>query len=156
MPSDVRPYDALLLVSFGGPEQPDDVLPFLENVTRGRGIPDERLEAVAEHYHHFGGVSPIYEQNKALIPRLYKAYAEAAKWLTANPDEAAKLITPKSTPADQAALAASIRANSRLGLSLASADEVRKEIQAVYKAGMESGFLPQAPSDASIYGGPVK
>ncbi len=96
------------------------------------------------------------EQNKALIPRLYKAYAEAAKWLTANPDEAAKLITPKSTPADQAALAASIRANSRLGLSLASADEVRKEIRAVYKAGMESGFLPQAPSDASIYGGPVK
>ena len=50
----------------------------------------------------------------------------------------------------------SIRANSRLGLSLASADEVRREIQAVYKAGMESGFLPQAPSDASIYGGPVK
>jgi NitT/TauT family transport system substrate-binding protein len=93
------------------------------------------------------------EQNKALIPRLYKAYADAAKWLTANPDE---LITPKSTPADQEALAKSIRANDRLGLSLASADEVRREIQSVYKAGLESGFLPKAPSEASIYGGPVK
>jgi ABC-type nitrate/sulfonate/bicarbonate transport system substrate-binding protein len=95
-------------------------------------------------------------QNKALVPRLYKAYADAAKWLTANPDEAAKLITPKSTPVDQAAVAASIRANSRLGLALSSADEVRKEIQAVYTAGVESAFLPQMPSDASIYGGPVK
>jgi ABC-type nitrate/sulfonate/bicarbonate transport system substrate-binding protein len=95
-------------------------------------------------------------QNKALIPRLYKAYAQAAQWLTANPDEAAKLIAPKATPADQAALAASIRANDRLSLSLASADEVRKEIQAVYRAGMDSAFLPQLPSDSSIYGGPVK
>jgi len=95
-------------------------------------------------------------QNKALIPRLYKTYAQAAQWLTANPDEAAKLITPKSTPADQAALAASIRANERLALSLASADEVRKEIQAVYRAGMDSAFLPRMPSDSSIYDGPVK
>ena len=96
------------------------------------------------------------EQNKALIPRLYKAYEQAAKWLTANPDAAGKLIVPKSTPADQEALAKSIRANDRLGLSLASADEVRREIQSVYKAGLESGFLPKAPSEASIYGGPVK
>jgi ferrochelatase len=57
----------LLLLSFGGPEGPDDVLPFLRNVTRGRGIPDERLAAVAEHYHHFGGVSPINAQNRALL-----------------------------------------------------------------------------------------
>ncbi len=96
------------------------------------------------------------EQNKALIPRLYKAYEQAAKWLTANPDEAAKLISPKSTPEDQAALAASIRANNRLGLALSSAAEVGKEIQAVYKAGVDSTFLPKLPSDASIYGGPVK
>ena len=82
-------------------------------------------------------------QNKALIPRLYKAYAQAAQWLTANPDEAAKLITPKSTPADHAALAASIRANDRLCLSLASADEIREEVQAVYRAGMDFG-LPAA------------
>ena len=53
------PYDALLLLSFGGPEGPEDVIPFLENVTRGRGIPRERLEKVGEHYHLFGGVSPI-------------------------------------------------------------------------------------------------
>jgi ferrochelatase len=59
--------EALLVLSFGGPEGHEDVLPFLENVTRGRGIPRERLEAVAEHYHHFGGVSPINDQNKALI-----------------------------------------------------------------------------------------
>ncbi|WP_067458345.1 ferrochelatase [Actinomadura macra] len=52
-------YDALLLLSFGGPEGPDDVIPFLENVTRGRNIPRERLEKVGEHYHLFGGVSPI-------------------------------------------------------------------------------------------------
>ena len=58
----------LLLVSFGGPEGPDDVLPFLENVTRGRGIPRERLEEVGEHYHRFGGRSPINDQNRD-VPR---------------------------------------------------------------------------------------
>src|SRR3954452_22363039 len=62
--------EALLLLSFGGPEGHDDVMPFLENVTRGRGIPRERLEEVAEHYHHFGGVSPINDQNKALLAAL--------------------------------------------------------------------------------------
>lgn len=59
-------YDAILLASFGGPEGQDDVIPFLRNVTRGRGIPDERLEEVAHHYRHFGGVSPINDQNRAL------------------------------------------------------------------------------------------
>jgi protoporphyrin/coproporphyrin ferrochelatase len=67
--------EALLVLSFGGPEGPDDVMPFLENVTRGRGIPRERLEAVAEHYHHFGGVSPINEQNRALIAAVEKELA---------------------------------------------------------------------------------
>jgi len=62
--------DAFLLLSFGGPEGPDDVLPFLRNVTRGRGIPEERLLSVAEHYQHFGGVSPINEQNRALVGAL--------------------------------------------------------------------------------------
>jgi ferrochelatase len=60
-------FDALLLLSFGGPEGPEQVMPFLENVTRGRGIPRERLESVAEHYHHFGGVSPINRINRELI-----------------------------------------------------------------------------------------
>jgi protoporphyrin/coproporphyrin ferrochelatase len=59
-------YDAILLASFGGPEGQDDVIPFLRNVTRGRGIPDERLEEVAHHYRAFGGVSPINEQNRQL------------------------------------------------------------------------------------------
>jgi ferrochelatase len=59
-------YDAILLSSFGGPEGQDDVIPFLRNVTRGRGVPDERLEEVAHHYRHHGGVSPINEQNRRL------------------------------------------------------------------------------------------
>lgn len=61
-----KDYDALLLASFGGPEGQDDVIPFLRNVTRGRGIPDERLEEVATHYRANGGVSPINAQNRAL------------------------------------------------------------------------------------------
>jgi ferrochelatase len=63
----VSPYDALLLVSFGGPDRPEDVVPFLENVTRGRGIPRERLEEVAEHYFLLGGKSPINELNHGLL-----------------------------------------------------------------------------------------
>ena len=63
-------YDALLLLSFGGPEGQDDVLPFLENVVRGRGVPRERLLEVAEHYRHFGGVSPINDQNRALLAEI--------------------------------------------------------------------------------------
>jgi ferrochelatase len=63
----MRPYDAVLIVSFGGPEGPDDVMPFLENVTAGRGVPRERLAEVAEHYLHVGGVSPINGQNRALL-----------------------------------------------------------------------------------------
>jgi protoporphyrin/coproporphyrin ferrochelatase len=62
-----EPYDALLLVSFGGPEGPDEVMPFLENVLRGRNVPRERMLEVAEHYQHFGGVSPINEQNRRLV-----------------------------------------------------------------------------------------
>jgi ferrochelatase len=62
--------DAIVVVSFGGPEGPDDVLPFLENVTRGRGVPRERLLEVAHHYERFGGVSPINAQNRALIAAL--------------------------------------------------------------------------------------
>ena len=67
MSPDTAPYDALLVVSFGGPEKPEDVVPFLENVTRGRGIPRERLEEVGEHYFLFGGRSPINDLNRAFI-----------------------------------------------------------------------------------------
>ena len=64
--SEWPPYDAFLLLSFGGPEGPDDVMPFLERVTGGR-VPASRLATVAEHYHHFGGRSPINDQNRALL-----------------------------------------------------------------------------------------
>lgn len=70
------PYDALLLLSFGGPEGPDDVVPFLENVTRGRGIPRERLKEVGQHYFLFGGVSPINAQNRELLDALRKDFGE--------------------------------------------------------------------------------
>jgi ferrochelatase len=67
---DCSDFDAVLLLSFGGPEGPEQVMPFLENVTRGRGIPRERLAAVADHYLHFGGVSPINGINRELIAQL--------------------------------------------------------------------------------------
>ncbi len=65
-----QPYDALLVVSFGGPEGPDDVIPFLENVLRGKNVPRERMLEVAEHYQHFGGISPINQQCRDLIAAL--------------------------------------------------------------------------------------
>ncbi|MCA9102913.1 MAG: ferrochelatase, partial [Planctomycetales bacterium] len=71
------PYDALLLVSFGGPERREDVMPFLENVVRGRRVPRERLFEVAEHYYHFGGVSPINEQNRELMAALRRQLDES-------------------------------------------------------------------------------
>ncbi|MGH9618955.1 MAG: ferrochelatase, partial [Bryobacteraceae bacterium] len=63
-------YDAILIVSFGGPERREEVLPFLENVTRGRNVPRERLLEVARHYNHFGGKSPINEQCRRLVAAL--------------------------------------------------------------------------------------
>lgn len=66
----VHKYDALLIVSFGGPEKREDVIPFLENVLRGRNVPRERMLQVAEHYYHFDGCSPINDQNRALIEAL--------------------------------------------------------------------------------------
>jgi ferrochelatase len=69
-PPDVSPYDALLLVSFGGPEAPEDVVPFLENVTQGRGVPRERLVEVGRHYELFGGRSPINDLNRGLLDEI--------------------------------------------------------------------------------------
>ncbi len=69
------PYDSILVVGFGGPEGPDDVMPFLENVLRGRNVPRDRMQEVAEHYHHFGGVSPINGQVRKLIAALEPAVA---------------------------------------------------------------------------------
>ena len=69
-------YDSLLFVSFGGPEQRDDVIPFLENVVKGKNVPKERLAEVAEHYYHFDGKSPINDQNRALIAALEEELKE--------------------------------------------------------------------------------
>jgi ferrochelatase len=74
-------FDALLFLSFGGPEGPEQVRPFLENVTRGRGIPPERLDDVAHHYLHFGGVSPINGINRALIDEIRAELADRGEQL---------------------------------------------------------------------------
>ena len=72
------PIDAIIVVSFGGPESPEDVMPFLENVLRGKNVPHNRMLEVAEHYNHFGGVSPINEQNRELIRALKQELADHA------------------------------------------------------------------------------
>jgi ferrochelatase len=74
-------YDAILIVGFGGPERREDVIPFLENVTRGRNIPRERLLTVAEHYYHFGGKSPLNEQVRELIAALRPVLEQHEIWL---------------------------------------------------------------------------
>jgi ferrochelatase len=76
----VSRYDALLVVSFGGPEKHEDVIPFLENVLRGRNVPRERLLEVAEHYYHFDGRSPINDQNRALIAALKERVTVPVYW----------------------------------------------------------------------------
>ena len=73
-------YDALILVSFGGPEKREDVIPFLENVLRGRNVPRERMLEVAEHYYHFGGRSPINDQNRELLAALRDAAGMPVYW----------------------------------------------------------------------------
>ncbi len=72
-----EPYDAFLLVSFGGPEGPADVMPFLENVLRGRNVPRERMLEVAAHYQRFGGKSPLNDQNRALLAAVKQEFAAA-------------------------------------------------------------------------------
>jgi ABC-type nitrate/sulfonate/bicarbonate transport system substrate-binding protein len=91
-----------------------------------------------------------------LIKKLYATYKAAAEWTQKHPDEAAPLMFPKSPPADQKEIASLIRANDRLGISLAGATEIRREIEAVYKAGVALGYLSKMPSEASIYDKPVQ
>ena len=76
----VSRYDALLVLSFGGPEKHEDVIPFLENVLRGRNVPRERMLEVAEHYYHFDGRSPINDQNRALIAALKETVEIPVYW----------------------------------------------------------------------------
>ena len=74
--SPLDPYATLVVLSFGGPEAPEEVMPFLRRVTAGRGVPDDRLAEVAEHYYHFGGASPINAQNRALVDALSRELAD--------------------------------------------------------------------------------
>ncbi len=77
MSDSLPPYDSFLLVSFGGPEGPDDVIPFLENVLRGKNVPRERMMEVAKHYESFGGISPINQQNRDLLDALKREFEQS-------------------------------------------------------------------------------
>ena len=90
------------------------------------------------------------------MKRLYATYKAAAEWAQNNPDAAAPLMFPKATPEDQKDIASLIRAKDRLGISLAGAGEIRKEIEGVYKAGIEINYFSAMPSAASVYDKPVQ
>jgi ABC-type nitrate/sulfonate/bicarbonate transport system substrate-binding protein len=94
--------------------------------------------------------------NQALIPKLYATYKAAADYIAAHPEEAALLIAPKSSPPDRAALVSLIKANDRLGMSVVPAGELAKQIDAVYKAGIDVGYFKTMPSNDTIYAKPMK
>ena len=96
------------------------------------------------------------EANQALIPKLYATYKEAGEYIVKHPEESAALIAPKSTPADLEALVSLIKSNERLGMSVVGANEVRKQIEAVYKAGIDVGYFKTQPSGDTIYDKPLK
>lgn len=96
------------------------------------------------------------EQNQALIPKLYNAYKQAGDFIAKNPEEAAKLIAPKGTAAEHAAIVSLIKANSRLGMNVMAAHDLQKQIEAVYKAGIDVGYLKSMPSNDTIYNKPIK
>ncbi len=96
------------------------------------------------------------EANQALIPKLYATYKEAGDFIAKNPEEAVAMIAPKSTPQDRAALVSLIKANDRLGMSVVPANDVRKQIEAVYKAGIDVGYFKSQPSSDTIYAKPMK
>jgi NitT/TauT family transport system substrate-binding protein len=99
-----------------------------------------------------GAHSDWAEQNPALVAKLYATYKAAAEWIAKNPDEAAPLVAPGASAEDVKAMASLIRSNERLAMSLASASDVRKEIEAVYRAGIDVGYFPALPSSDTIYG----
>ena len=94
--------------------------------------------------------------NQALIPKLYATYKAAGDYITAHPEEAAALIAPKSSAPDRAALVSLIKANDRLGMSVVPAGELAKQIDAVYKAGIDVGYFKTMPSNDTIYAKPMK
>ena len=92
------------------------------------------------------------EQNPKLVAKLYATYQAAAEWIAKNPDEAAPLVAPGANAEDVKSMASLIRSNERLAMSLVAANDVRKEIEAVYKAGIDVGYFPALPSGGTVYG----
>jgi NitT/TauT family transport system substrate-binding protein len=95
------------------------------------------------------------DQNPALVAKVYATYKAAAEWIAKNPDEAAPLVVPGASAEDVKSMAALIRSNERLAISLAPGNDIRKEIEAVYKAGIDVGYFPAMPSSATVYGKPI-
>jgi ABC-type nitrate/sulfonate/bicarbonate transport system substrate-binding protein len=102
-----------------------------------------------------GAHSDWAEQNPKLVAKLYATYQAAAEWIVKNPDEAAPLVAPGANAEDVKAMASLIRSNERLAMSLVPANDVRHEIEAVYKAGIDVGYFPALPSSETIYGKPI-
>ncbi len=96
------------------------------------------------------------EQNQALIPKLYATYKAAGEFIAKNPEEAIGIIAAKSTPEVRAALVSLVKANDRLGMNVMPAGELRKQIDAVYKAGVDVGYFKSMPSNSTIYEKPMK
>ena len=90
------------------------------------------------------------------MAKLYATYKAAADWIMKNPDEAAPLVAAGASAEDIRSMASLIRSNERLAMSLAAASEVRSEIEAVYKAGIDVGYFPMMPSNDTIYGKPIR
>ncbi len=95
------------------------------------------------------------DQNPAAVAKLYATYKAATDWIVKNPDEAAPLVAPGAAADDVKAIASLIRSNERLAISLAPAGEVRNEIEAVYRAGIEVGYFPALPSSETVYAKPL-
>jgi NitT/TauT family transport system substrate-binding protein len=102
-----------------------------------------------------GAHSDWADANPALVAKLYATYTAAAQWISSNPDAAAPLVAPGASAGDVQAMASLIRSNERLAMSLAPANDVRREIEAVYKAGIDVGYFPGMPSSTTIYDKPI-
>ena len=96
------------------------------------------------------------EQNPALVQKLYATYKAAGEYIVKHPEESAALIAPKSPPPDQAALVSLIKSNDRLGMNVVGAQAITKQIEGVYKAGIDVGYLKKMPSNDTIYNKPLK
>lgn len=96
------------------------------------------------------------DANPATAQKIYASYKDAVEWVQKNPDEAAPLLAKGAPPEELKAIAAMIRSNERLAMKITGASDIKKEIEAVYKAGMEINYLPSMPSAASIYEKPLK